>query len=69
MSIKSDRNCHVGLHVTYNIREALGEEAHKRQISMSLLIASLLEKELTALGYNIYAKLKDDRDVPLPFEE
>ena len=69
MPVKSDRNCHVGLHVTYNVREALGEEARKRQISMSLLIASLLEKELSSLGYNLYVKFKDDRDDFLPFEE
>jgi hypothetical protein len=68
MAIKSDRNVHVGLHVTQNVRNALEAESKLRGVSISLLIYSFLERSLLDIGYDIYAKPKDNREVSLPFE-
>lgn len=78
--IISDRDVFVGAHVTDEVKEKLREEAARRKMSMSALIAEIVEKYLAApkdasgdrrrsnrRGPNLINP--NEADVPLPLTE
>ncbi len=51
--IISDRRVFVGAHVTETVKEALREEAKKRQVSMSLLVSLSIIEGLERRGHRL----------------
>jgi hypothetical protein len=51
--ITSDRRVFVGAHVTEAVKDALREEAKKRQVSMSLLVSLSIIEGLERRGHKL----------------
>mgnify|MGYP003577772739 FL=1 len=76
--ITTDRDEFVGFHLTREVKEKVREEASRRKMSMSALIADVIEDWLeVAPQEQVEAKRSNKRapqnsneeDVPLPFSE
>jgi hypothetical protein len=77
--ITTDRDVFVGAHVTFETKEALREEAERRNVSMSLLVSTIIEEWLPTGAQEQVEPVRSNRrkkhpvnpneiDVPLPLE-
>jgi hypothetical protein len=75
--IASDRDVFVGIHVTHDAKAKLREEAKRRGMSMSALVAEVLDDFLVVAPSEQIEKKRSNKrravnpnetDVPLPLE-